>query len=123
MALKTSMTLQRFLCQSLIIFSLGLFLGCHRSPSFNFGAYTEAERLYEKGKYEKALIKYQEYLRDNPEGNMAVISEYYMAKSYDALGDTGRARELYEKVVKEHPDLVWAGFSKTRLEELKQEPA
>ena len=117
------MTLKHSLSKIAVIFSLGLLLGCHSQPSFNFGAYSEAERLFEKGKYEQAIAKYQEYLGENPDGNMAVISEYYMAKSYDALGDSAKAGELYEKVAKEHPDLVWAGFSKTRLAELKQEPA
>ena len=96
---------------------LGL-IGCHSSRSFQFGAYTQAEHFYEKGNYPKALEKYQEYVRDNPEGNMTVISYYYMAKSYEGLGNPDEARKFYKKIVKEHPDMVWANFSKNRLEEL-----
>lgn len=92
--------------------------GCRTSPSFDFGAYSEAEHLYKKGKYEKAIAKYQEHLRENPEGNLAVISMYYMAKCYDELGQTNEARQLYRNIVKENPKLVWANFSKARLEEL-----
>ena len=105
----------------LILFFLMLAVGCKSSSSFNFGAYSEAEKFYEKKKYEKAIVKYGEYLRENPDGNMAVISYYYTAKSYDALGQLDKARELYEKIAKEHPSLVWANFSKARLEELSAE--
>lgn len=93
--------------------------GCRSSASFNFGAYSEAENFYEKGEYAKAAAKYEEYLRENPAGNMAVISRYYMAKSYEGMGQTDRAREVYNKIIKDSPDLIWAKFAKERLEELK----
>ena len=92
--------------------------GCQARPSFSFGAYSEAEHLYEKGEYPKAIEKYEEYLRENPNGNMAVISQYYMAKSYEGMGERPKAEEIYRQITKEHPDLIWANFSKTRLEEL-----
>lgn len=92
--------------------------GCHRRPSLQFGAYSEAERHYEKGRYEKAIQKYQEYIRENPQGNMTVICLYYMAKSHEALGQRDQARELYQKIVREHKGLIWVDFSKDRLKEL-----
>jgi len=101
----------------LIFFLTGA--GCRTSDSFNFGAYSEAENFYEKGEYARAAAKYEEYLRENPGGNMAVISRYYMAKSYEGMGQADRAREIYEKIVKEAPELIWATFSRERLEELK----
>jgi tetratricopeptide (TPR) repeat protein len=106
---------RRYLLIGLSLFALS---ACRSTPSFNFGAYSEAERLYEKKEYEKAIQKYQEYIRMNPEGNMTVISRYYMAKSHEGLGQTEQARALYEEILREHPDLIWADFSKARLEEL-----
>ena len=107
--------------KGLMVFMFLLLMTSCRSldPSFNFGAYSAAERFYDKGAYEKAIAKYEEYIRENPEGNMAVISQYYMAKSYEGLSEPDKARELYEKIIKEHPDLVWANFSKERIQELK----
>ncbi len=105
-----------------VLFLFLALTGCHRTrttPSFNFGAYSEAEHSYQKGYYDKAVEKYKEYIRENPEGNMAVISEFYMAKSYEAMGQANEAQEIYEKIVKENPRLVWAEFSKTRLQELQ----
>lgn len=89
------------------------------SESFYFGHYSEAEQLYGKGQYEKAIEKYQAYIDENPEGNLAVISRYYMAKSHAALGHTEEAKKLYEQIAEKYPDLVWANFSKTQLKELE----
>lgn len=98
--------------------------GCmaRKSQNFYFGNYSEAERLYGKGQYEKAIEKYQAYRDENPEGNLAVIAQYYIAKSYQALGKADEAKKQYHDIIQSHPDLVWANFSKTQLHELG-EPA
>ena len=88
------------------------------TKSFYFGTYSEAEQFYSKGQYEKAIQKYQAYIDENPEGNLAVISQYYMAKSHAALGHSGEAKALYQQIAQKYPDLVWANFSKTQLKEL-----
>lgn len=113
------MKARRFFLFLRMVFLFAL-VGCGRFSSFNFGAYSEAEKLYEKRKYKEAIAKYGEYLTENPEGNMAVIANYYMAKSYEALGEWGKAGALYEKIVREHSDLPWANFSRERLTELSQ---
>ena len=103
----------------IILFLLLVFPGCSAAPrAFDFGTYSEAERHYEKGEYEKAIAKYEEYLREDPEGNLAVISTYYLAASHEGLGRAEEARRLYEKIIRGHPKLVWADFAKARLEEL-----
>ena len=112
---------------SLLPFILTVFIftltACQTPSSFNFGAYSEAERLYEKKKYKEAVTKYEEYLRENPEGNMSVISTYYLAKSHEALAQFDQAKALYEKIVREHPDLTWANFARERLVELSSQEA
>jgi TolA-binding protein len=107
----------------LVLLTLGLASCAHNPESFYFGNYSEAERLYNKGKYQQAIEKYQAYLADNPVGNLAVISQYYIAKSYVALGKTDEAKPLFEKIVKDYPDVVWANFSKTQLNEIEGAPA
>ena len=81
--------------------------------------------MYDKKDYERALQKYQAYIDENPEGNLAVIAQYYMGRCYAALGQPEQAKPLFEKVLKEHPDLVWANFSEAQLKELQAagEPA
>lgn len=100
--------------------SLALLLSsCVSSPErYYFGSYSEAERFYNKGEYAKAIDKYKEYLEESPEGNLAVIAQYYMAKSQDGLGNTDEAKKIYQGIVDEHSDLVWADFSKTQLKEI-----
>ncbi len=85
---------------------------------YYFGNYSEAEALYNKGEYEQAILKYEEYMEENPEGNLAVISEYYIAKSKLALGQVEEAKAMFERIARDYPDLVWANFSETQLQEL-----
>jgi len=107
---------------AILVTCSALFLGgcAHKSQNFYFGSYSEAERLYGKGEYEKAIAQYQAYREENPEGNLAVIAQYYVAKSYQALGKTDDARQNYNDIIQNHPDLVWANFSKTQLQELSE---
>lgn len=102
----------------LLIAGFWALTGCHSTASFNFGAYSEAERFYEKRQYEKAITKYQAYVRENPSGNMAVIAQYYMGKSYEGLGRPDQAREIYEQISQKHPQGIWADFARSRLKEL-----
>jgi TolA-binding protein len=96
-----------------------LFASCASGPSkHSFGPYSEAESFYEKGNYPKAIAKYQEYLAQNPKGNLAAIAEYYIAKSYVASKDTAKARESFERVVTQFSGTSWAEFAKEQLESL-----
>lgn len=111
--------------KTLVIFLFMIGLGVSScanktSESFYFGNYSEAEALYNKGQYEKAIQKYQAYVDENPEGNLALISEYYIARSKAALGKTDEAKALFQKIVKEHQDTVWANFSETQLKDLEK---
>ena len=107
----------------LIPLILGCFVlaACGRSKGpehFYFGHYSEAEKHYNKGEYEEAIGKYQAYIDENPEGNLAVISQYYIAKSHAALGHKDEARGIYQDITQQYPDLVWAKFAERQLNEL-----
>lgn len=96
--------------------------GCARSKDtekFYFGPYSEAEKFYKKGKYAEAIAQYEKFIEANPKSNMAVIAEFYTAKSYEELGDIDKAKTIFKKISKEYPDLPWGGFSKAHLEELE----
>ncbi len=105
---------------SVVSLSCARKLGAER---FYFGPYSEAEKLYSRGKYEKAIEKYQAYINENPEGNLAVISQYYMAKSHAALGHTDQAKTIFQDIVSKHSDLVWGKFAESQLKELDAKPA
>ena len=101
-----------------LLILLPVLAGCSTHSEFSFGNYSEAEQLYEKGKYEKAIQKYENYIRENREGDMVAIASYYMARSYEALKRPEEARSLYRKIRDEYRKSVWAGFAKERLQEL-----
>jgi TolA-binding protein len=86
------------------------------APKYSFGPYSEAETFYKKGNYPKAIEKYQEYLTVNPQGNLAAIAEYSIAKSYAASGSPDKARESFGRVSEKFPGTSWAEFSKEQLE-------
>ena len=100
-------------------FGIFTLLGCqHGFEGVYFGSYSDAEALFKRHQYAHAIQKYQAYIDENPESDLAVTSSYYMARSYAALGRTDEARALFEKIIQEHPDYVWANFSETRLKNL-----
>lgn len=102
-----------------ILAAVFLFNACaHRGDSFYFGAFSDGEQYFNKGEYEKAVEKYQAYIHENPEGNLSIISRYYIGKSYLALGETDKAKEAFELIVRDYPEQVWANFAKTQLEEI-----
>lgn len=88
---------------------------------FYFGSYSEAEVAYNQGNYQDAVDKYSAYITENPEGNLAVIAQYYMARSYANLGQADKATENYNDIIQKHPELVWAKFSEGQLQDLKTE--
>jgi len=89
------------------------------SSKHSFGPYSDAETFYTKGNYPKAIERYQEYLDGNPQGNLAAIARYYIAKSYAISGNAAKARENFEQVVKQYPQTSWADFAKEQLEMLQ----
>ena len=107
------------------LFAVGALLGvmlascAFHSSKHSFGPYSDAEIFYKKGNYPKAIEKYQEYLNENPQGNMAAIARYYIAKSYAISGDAVKAHENFEQVVKQYPQTSWADFAKEQLEMLQ----
>lgn len=105
-----------------LVTSLMLASCAHRQETFYFGDYSQAEALYNRGEYEKAIQKYQAYMDQNPEGNLAVIARYYIAKSHTALGRTEEAKRIYQRIVEEKPDVIWANFAETQLKELEAPP-
>lgn len=118
MTMKKDKFLRRFFWLLLLPVFL---ISCARQPSvdnFYFGPYSEAESLYNHKQYEKAIQKYQAYVDENPEGNLAVIAKYYMGRSYAAIGKKDEAKTLFEKIVQEHPDLVWANFAQSQMKEM-----
>ena len=116
--------MHRFYILLILVALIGFSCARGEKPeNFYFGTYSEAEQLYNRKEYEKAIQKYQAYIDENPEGNLAVISQYYIGKSYSALGRNEEAKSIFERITKDHPDLIWANFSETQLKEMQTQSA
>ena len=97
--------------------------GCIHLPTHHeFGSYSNAEKFYAEGKYDKAISSYKKYIDEQPEGNLAIISKYYIGKSHAALKQNSEAKAEFEAIVNKYPDLIWAELSKEQLKNLAAEP-
>lgn len=103
----------------LVLLSAVFLSGCLRSPArHQFGDYSNAEKYYAEGKYEKAIDSYQKYVNQHEDGNLAVIARYYIAKSHVALNQEADAKKYFQKIIDQYPDLIWAELSKEQLQKL-----
>lgn len=62
--------------------------------------YAEARRWYNKGRFDKALPKFEEAFKMNPQ---FVDAAYFVGRSYHRLNEKEKAKEWYQKVVEEFP--------------------
>ncbi len=93
--------------------------GCLHAPAHHqFGSYSDAEKFYAEGKYDKAIASYKKYREEHPEGNLAIIAEYYIAKSQVALKNNDQAKSGFQDIINKYPELIWAELSKEQLKNL-----
>ncbi len=72
------------------------------SPQHSDAKEILAKLYFDKGKVSAAIIIAEELLQDN---NLSLEGQIILAKSYLAEEDTFRARELYQKVLTQDPDM------------------
>lgn len=102
----------------LILMAPVFLAACAHFQEPDFGHYSKAEEYYSQGNYEKAIAEYANYLKQEPQGNMAIIAHYYTAKSQAAGGNITAAREGFQSIIEKYPDSDWAVFSRARIKEL-----
>jgi tol-pal system protein YbgF len=79
-----------------------------------------AESLTWEKKDMEAVVAYNRVISDYP-GSPAVPMAYYKrGAAFERLGETARARESYEAVIKQFPDAQQAQLAKQRLESLNR---
>jgi len=111
-----------FMKHVLLIAFLGVFFlsGCLRSPArHQFGDYSNAEKYYAEGKYEKAIDSYEKYVERNDDGNLSIIARYYIAKSNVALQKPDEAKKHFNEIINQYPDVIWAELSKEQIKNLE----
>ena len=61
--------------------------------------YNGAQALYRHSLYPNAIVKYHKILDKYPEINDCGDTYYYLAKSFEAIQENGRARDAYKTVL------------------------
>lgn len=77
--------------------------------------YWIGEAYYGEKQYEKAILQFQDVLKDHPNHNKASAALYKQAITFEAFGEKGMAKSLFEKLVKNYPDSPEAPKAKERL--------
>ena len=98
-----------------------LIAACAHVRETDVGHYSKAEKYYAQGKFGKAIEEYGAYLTKEPDGNMAIIAHYYIAKSHLELGHVAEAKAGFQNVIDQYPQSDWAQFAADRLKELAKQ--
>jgi len=88
------------------------------SPYADDAAFWMADCHYKQAEYKKAVLRFDEVVRNYPDGNKASDALYRQGESLLKLGPGFReaARRAFERVIKEYPDSERAAEASRQLE-------
>jgi TolA-binding protein len=82
-----------------------------------------AESLAWQKKDMDAIAAYDRVIANYPESASAPTAYYKRGMAFERLGESARARESYEALLKQHPDSQPATLASQRLDGLTNRPA
>ncbi|MCK6599486.1 MAG: tetratricopeptide repeat protein [Bdellovibrionaceae bacterium] len=82
--------------------------------------YQQADELFKKSEWKKAIISFQKYRDENPKGKFFLESTYKMAVSFQELGMKEEAAAFFKEVITTSSNSVEAKKAKQRLKSLKK---
>lgn len=80
--------------------------------------YTEANKLYDKQKWEDAVLAFEEYRKSNPKGKLYADATYKIGICFQNLGMKDDAKAFFKEVVDKYPKSKEAGLAKGKLKKL-----
>ena len=88
------------------------------SPYADDAAFWMADCYYKQAEYKKAVLRFDEVVRNYPAGNKASAALYRQGESLLKLGPGFReaAKRAFERVIKEYPDSARSSEAKRQLE-------
>ena len=90
--------------------------------SLEYQAYRKARVVEQSGDYILADSLYQQMWTNYPGSVKADNSIFYQAElNRLKLGNKQKAMDLYFKIMKEHPDSIYAGEARLRYREMREE--
>jgi TolA-binding protein len=98
---------------------LGFLWSCSSEKKSEEQLYAEAQAYSEKGEFTSAIKTYEEILRLYPESPNSYKAQFLIGFVYsENLKDYNKAKEVYEKVIKNYPDCDLADDAKVMLESM-----
>lgn len=84
------------------------------------GSYEVGQEYFEQKDWKKAILNYQKYRDENPEGKKFPDATYKMGVSFQELGMREEAKTFYDELVSRFPNSNEARKAKIRLKSLKK---
>lgn len=98
---------------------LGFLWSCSAEKKSEEQLYAEAQAYSEKGDFTSTIKTYEEILRLYPESPNSYKAQFLIGFVYsENLKDYNKAKEVYEKVIKNYPDCDLADDAKVMLESM-----
>lgn len=82
--------------------------------------YELGQDFFEQKDWKKAILNYQKYRDENPNGKRIADATYKMGVSFQELGMKDEARTFFDELVSKHPNSNEAKKAKIRLKSLKK---
>ena len=81
----------------------------------SFLLYKEGEKAYKSGNYEDAIALLTQFVNKYPDDILHKIGLYYLGRSFEATGETDKAREYYVQIIEQYSADFWAESAQRRL--------
>lgn len=85
------------------------------SPAAYFSAYYHALSAYRTQRWEETLLRFDDFIRDYPDGDLVSEAHYRVAESLLEMGRVDDAAARFVRLLDEHPTTVWAGLAAGQL--------
>lgn len=80
--------------------------------------YWLGEAFYDQKRYESALVEFRKVVDNHPEGNKVPDALLKLGYCYNQLGESEKARAVWEQIIRVYPKSNPATLAKTKLAEL-----
>jgi TolA-binding protein len=84
------------------------------------GSYELGQEFFEQKDWKKAILNYQKYRDENPNGKKIADSTYKMGVSFQELGMKDEAKTFFDELLSKYPNSNEAKKAKVRLKGLKK---
>ncbi|MBD3379811.1 MAG: tetratricopeptide repeat protein [Candidatus Omnitrophica bacterium] len=81
--------------------------------------YDRGKREFERNDYDDAIEYFNKAVNDAPENAMTRVAMYYLAKSYQKSGETGKAEETFKSLIDKYGSGNWVDWAKEDLRQVR----